>query len=160
MADVNIRLHHVPINELLYSPSGDVYGLVNRTTQAVEAEVVIACPIGGGDRGLGPGQAGDMVRSIGSDVDVTPGQSVTGRVYSTDEAALWVNQGTGIYGPLGRPIRPRGPRPLRWPDRRGGSGFVSKWSVRGQEANDFFWRGLRSGTGLSFQQWRLRRYIR
>lgn len=160
MVVVNIDLHHRPINQLLYGPGGGVHNLIERTTAAVETSVTAECPIGMGDRGLGPGHSGDMRRSIGSDIDVHPGRAVVGRVYSTDEAALWVNEGTGVYGPRGTPLRSRRPGGrLRWPDRRGAPGYVYRSSVRGQVANDFFWRGLRWGTSLSFQEWRLKRYI-
>lgn len=157
---VDIDLHHGRISQLLYGSGGGVRNLIDSTTAVVEAGVTAECPVGGGDRGLGPGIAGDMKRSIGSEVDVQPGRAVVGRVYSTDEAALWVNQGTGVYGPLGVPLRSRRPGGrLRWPDRRGGPGYVYRTSVRGQMANDFFWRGLREATALSFQEWRLKRHI-
>lgn len=149
MANVNITIHRVPVNRLLYAPGGDVHDLVDRTTTIVEAETIAEAPI----------MTGAMVNSIRKEIDIRPGRAVVGRVLSNDEAALWVNQGTGIFGPQRTRITPRTSRFLRWPDRRGGSGFVYRRSVAGQPPNDFFWRGLSRGTALSLQEWTLVRYI-
>jgi hypothetical protein len=149
MASVKITLHRVPIFELLYVPTGDVHNLVERTTNSVHIATLRETPTG----------TGAMLASIGKDIRVAPGRSVTGIVDSTDEAALWVQQGTGVYGPTGQRITPRRSRALRWPDRRGGAGFVFRDSVAGQTANPFMWRGLRRGTLLGTQRWTLNRLI-
>lgn len=149
MASVKITLHRVPIFELLYAPSGDVHNLVERTTTAVQFMVLREVPTA----------TGAMLASIGKDIRVAPGRSVTGVVDSTDEAALWVQQGTGVFGPTGSPITPRRSRVLRWPDRRAGAGFVYRDSVAGQNANPFMWRGLVRGTRLGTQRWTLDRLI-
>lgn len=149
MANVKITMHRVPLFELLYAPTGDVHNLVERTTNAVHIAVLREAPV----------MTGAMLASIGKDIRVAPGLSVRGIVESDDEAALWVQQGTGLFGPLHRRITPRRSRVLRWPDRRTGSGFVYAESVAGQDANPFMWRGLRRGTRLGAQQWTLNRLI-
>jgi hypothetical protein len=156
MAVVKIRIHRAPIFELLYAPTGDVHNLVERTTNAVQIAVLRETPF----------MTGDMLASIGKDIRVAPGRSVRGIVESDDEAALWVQQGTGVFGPQGRPItstRPGGR--LRWPNRNPGRGrpgegpFVDRRSVAGQEANPFMWRGLVRGTSVGPQRWTLNRLI-
>lgn len=155
MADVKITLHRIPIFELLYAPTGDVHNLVERTTNAVHIAVLREVPV----------MTGAMLASISKDIRVAPGLSVTGVVSSDDEAALWVQQGTGVFGPSATPIIPTRSRALRWPNRnpsrgrRGDGPFVYRDSVLGQEANPFMWRGLRRGTLLGPQRWTLNRLI-
>lgn len=151
MANVKITIHRVPIFELLYAPSGDVHNLVERTTNMVQIATLRETPV----------MTGAMLSTIGDEIRVAPGRSVRGIVFSTDEAALWVQQGTGIYGPTGAPItstRPGGI--LRWPDPPAPpTGFFYRRSVRGQRANPFMWRGLVRGTAVGHQRWTLNRLI-
>jgi hypothetical protein len=151
MAAVKITIHRLPVFELLYAPSGDVHNLVEQTTNRVQIATLRECPV----------MDGDMVASIGDDVRPAPGRSVTGVVFATDEAAMWVQQGTGIHGPQHRPItstRPGGR--MRFPDRRaGGRRFVYARSVAGQPANPFMWRGLVRGTAFGRQRWTLNRLV-
>jgi len=151
MANVKIRIHRVPIFELLYAPTGEVHNLVERTTNRVQIATLRECPV----------MDGDMVASIRDDVRAAPPRSVRGVVFSNDEAALWVQQGTGIYGPMASPIvstRPGGY--MRWPDRRpGATGFFYAKAVAGQPANPFMWRGLVRGTAVGAQRWTLNRHI-
>lgn len=155
MANVKITIHRVPIFELLYSPSGDVHNLVEQTTNMVQIATLRETPV----------MTGAMLRTIGDEIRVAPGRSVRGVVYSTDEAALWVQQGTGVHGPLATPIVPTRSRALRWPNRNPGRGrrgdgpFVYRSSVAGQPANPFMWRGLVRGTALGRQRWTLNRLI-
>ena len=157
MANVKITIHRVPIFELLYSPSGDVHNLVEQTTNMVQIATLRETPV----------MTGAMLRTIGDEIRVAPGRSVRGVVYSTDEAALWVQQGTGIHGPTGTPIVPTRSRALRWPNRhpgrsrnpQGDGPFVFRSSVAGQTANPFMWRGLVRGTAASRQRWTLNRLI-
>lgn len=149
MANVKITIHRIPIFELLYAPTGDVHNLVERTTNAVHIATLRETPV----------MTGAMLGTLSQDIRVAPGRSVRGIVESDDEAALWVQQGTGLFGPQRRPIVPRRSRVLRWPDRRSGSGFVYAESVAGQEPNPFMWRGLRRGTSLGPQRWTLNRLI-
>lgn len=149
MADVKITIHRIPVFELLYAPTGDVHNLVERTTNAVHIATLREVPV----------LTGAMLATLGRDIRAAPGLSVTGVVDSGDEAALWVQQGTGIYGPTGQRLRPRQSRMLRWPDRRRGGGFVYAESVAGQQANPFMWRGLSRGTRIGPQRWTLTRLI-
>lgn len=155
MANVKIRIHRVPVFELLYAPTGDVHNLVERTTNAVHIAILRETPV----------MTGAMVGTISQDIRVAPGRSVRGIVESDDKAALWVQQGTGIYGPGATPIIPSDSQVLRFPNRNPGRGrrgegaFVYRASVDGQPANPFMWRGLRRGTRLGGQRWTLNQLI-
>lgn len=58
-------------------------------------------------------------------------------VGSDHELALWLENGTGVYGPHHSPIVPTSSTVLVFPSRRGGKGFVFAKSVRGQKAKPF-----------------------
>lgn len=149
MANVKITMHRLPLFQLLYSPTGPVHSFVERTTTLVQIAVLREAPV----------MTGAMLASIRSDMRVAPGRSVRGVVFSNDEAALWVQQGTGVHGPSAQRIRASRSRVLRWPDRRGGAGFVFRDSIAGQEANPFMWRGLVRGTRASGHRWTLNRLV-
>lgn len=63
------------------------------------------------------------------------GGEVVGEVYSDLEYAAYVHQGTGIYGPSHRPIRPVRARVLSW--EQAGVGRVFAREVRGSRAQPF-----------------------
>lgn len=63
------------------------------------------------------------------------GSEVVGEVWSALEYAAYVHEGTGIYGPTGRPIRPVRARVLSWQPRGGGRVFARE--VRGQRPQPF-----------------------
>lgn len=67
---------------------------------------------------------------------------VTGRVGTDLEYGLYQHEGTGIYGPRGRPITPVRRQFLKFP-RKGGSGFVFARSVKGVKPTKFLTRALR-----------------
>lgn len=139
-----IDINQVEANRLLNLPQGEVSQLVARTGRSVLRAVRAETPV----------QDGDMKAANAMLLRVRPFRHVMARVINTDEAALWVQTGTGIYGARQRPItstRPGGR--LRFPDRRGGSGFVYRRSVAGQRANPFMLRGLIRGTSFSRQRW-------
>ena len=66
-----------------------------------------------------------------------PGIRWTGRADYTD----FVDQGTGLYGSLHRPITPRTKKALSW---IGANGRVTARSVKGQPGQHFFATGLRA----------------
>jgi hypothetical protein len=149
MRVTRVDINMAEANRLLNSPQGEVASLVVLTSQRVRAMCVQQTPV----------QDGNMKASYGFALRVRPFRHVMGRVMNFDEAALWVQTGTGIYGRRGRPItssRPGGV--LRWPNRNPGRGnvgdgaFVYRRSVRGQPANPFMLRGLIRGTS-GRQRW-------
>lgn len=68
------------------------------------------------------------------------GSQVIGEVWSALEYAAYVHQGTGVYGPRGRPIRPVRARVLSW--EQPGAGRVFAREVKGQRPQPFLAEGL------------------
>lgn len=139
-----IDINMAEANRLLNSPQGEVADLVVRTSRTVRAMCVRETPV----------QDGDMRASYGFGLRVRPFRYVMGRITNSDEAALWVQTGTGIYGRRGAPIRPRTATNLRFHGKRDGE-LLYRRSVRGQRANPFMFRGLLEGT-IGRQVWTIR----
>lgn len=108
------------------SATGWVGDLVRGVTQDVQRAARHHCP------------GTQLPRTIRWRVYDQHGQ-VVGEVYTDAEYARYVHEGTGIYGPEGRPIRPRRARVLSW--RNGGRRRYAA-SVRGQRPQPFLWEGL------------------
>ena len=144
---IRVRLSRIDINQteanrLLNSPQGEVSQLVVSTGRQVLRSVKAETPV----------QDGHM-RVLNSMVlRVRPYRHVMARIVNTDEAAMWVQTGTGIYGPRGRPITPKRARLLRFYGKRDGA-LLHLPSVKGQPANPFMLRGLIRGTAASRQRW-------
>lgn len=83
-------------------------------------------------------RSGDLSRSI--DVQVVIENGAAGvRIGSDLYYAKFVHDGTGIYGPSNRPIRPQRRRALAF---SGGTGVVIVASSRGQRGTKFLVRAL------------------
>lgn len=136
-----IDINMVEANRLLNSPQGEVADLVVGTSRVVRAMCVSETPV----------QDGDMRAAYGFALRVRPFRHVMGRIMNFDEAALWVQTGTGIYGRKAQPIRPRKAARLRFYGKRDGALLYLR-SVRGQPANPFMFRGLLFGT-IGRQPW-------
>ncbi len=78
----------------------------------------------------------NLVNAITSEVSADGG---TGTVRVTDAApyAIFVHDGTGLFGPLKQPITPKNKKALYWP----GAAHPVK-SVKGQKPNPFMDRAL------------------
>lgn len=86
-------------------------------------------------------RTGALVRSI--EVSVAPrGEGNGARVGSSLYYAKFVHDGTGIYGPTGQMIRPRGTSKVLVFDGRSGETFTPY--SRGQRGTQFLARALRS----------------
>lgn len=102
--------------------------------RASERAVTRACILVQNEaRRLCPVDQGTLRRSITFRVD-SNGTSAVGRVGSNLEYALAVEVGTGIYGPVGRPITPKRSPVLVFP---GKNGTVFARSVRGRPATPY-----------------------
>lgn len=146
-----ITIHMDTVHEILNVRQ--VPELVYATGRAVHARAVAYTPR----------ETGAMAASNRLDVDVAEFRRVVARIYNTDEAAWWVNRGTGIYSRdgSGGPIRPKRSKYLRFPDRDG-PGWVYARSVLGQPAQEFLWKALRDsvfGGGPQFQLWTLTKRV-
>lgn len=69
--------------------------------------------------------------------DGNPGIRLTGKAFYTE----WVDQGTGLYGPLNRWITPKRAKALSW---MADGKRITRKRVRGQPGQHFFARGLRA----------------
>lgn len=107
--------------------------LVADVVDEVTAEVANAA------RRRAPVDRGQLRASIRSETR-QHGPQVVGEVWSSLEYAAYVHQGTGIYGPTGRPIRPRRARVLSWDQP--GVGRLFAREVRGQRPQPFLAEAL------------------
>lgn len=64
-----------------------------------------------------PVDQGTLRASIALEVTEVGGNLVVARIGSNLDYAIYVHEGTGIYGPRGVPIRPRSGRFMVWPVR-------------------------------------------
>jgi hypothetical protein len=70
------------------------------------------------------------------------------RVGSNLKYSRWVHDGTGIYGPRRRPIRPKRAKALRFKGRRfGKSGYIFAREVKGMKPNHFLTDALPAARG-------------
>jgi len=82
---------------------------------------------------------GRLRNSIVSEVVEPAGLVLRGKVVADADYSYFVHQGTGVYGPRGRPIVPRRARVLRWRPR-GSAAFVFRPEARGVEPTPFLQR--------------------
>jgi hypothetical protein len=128
---VRIDLNYKQINRILRSPNGLVARNMKRRGRKVQRHA---------QRNVNS-RTGALARSINVRLAMEAGAPGV-EVYTDLYYALWVHDGTGIYGPRGRPIRPRRARYMVF---RGSSGtLVYARSVRGQHANPYLRNALRS----------------
>lgn len=121
---MRVRLDQASINELLRGPSGPVVKQVGTYSRQV-ANVA--------KQNVGV-DTGRLRSSIQHTVEVR-GTKVVGRVGSLVDYARYHHDGTGIYGPAGRPITPRNGQFLVFPGKGGGMVFAKQ--VQGSRPNPF-----------------------
>jgi hypothetical protein len=134
---VRVDLHQAALFQFKYGPGGPIVRAASRWSQEVRAIATV----------IAPKDTGHLAGSSSVTVKTHPG-FVVGEISFQARHALWVHEGTGIYGPRGRPIRPRVGKVMRFaapPRLRGASkgGFVYARSVRGQRARPFLLTALR-----------------
>lgn len=94
-------------------------------------------------RAFQPNDTG-MTRSLWTfRVEGRQSAKVTARIYNPSDVAAWLHTGTGIYGPLGRPITPTRAEFLRFKPK-GASQFIFRRSVRGMTPSDYIIDGFES----------------
>jgi phage gpG-like protein len=119
------------IHDLIGSPRGAVARDLLRRGRAVEARAKIGAPVDTG-----------RLRSSITHQLVTDARGMAVRVGTNVDYARGVHEGTGIYGPRGRPIRPVRAKVLRWRSKRSKSGFVFAREVRGVPGRPFLRNAL------------------
>lgn len=143
---VNIRLDMNGINQILNAPGSPIVRAVSRTTERIRSAA----------RNNVNTDTGAMRAGIRSHVEVVPFVRVRGVVESTDPASMFVERGTdGATKASGV---------FRFPDRGGtqrNSNNRGPWvytkSFKGQPAQNFMYRALRSGTRGGSIRWRISR---
>ncbi len=132
------------LNAFLRGPRGPVGLEMIRLGNTVLNAARRACPV----------DEGKLRASITAEPLNMTGDTMIVRVGSSLDYAVYVHEGTGIYGPKGAPIRARSGGLLRWPginnsgsgNRRysGGStdGYIYARSVRGSPGRPFLRNAL------------------
>lgn len=121
LARTRYKVDPARVRANLNAPDGPVAQDLGRRCVRVMNEAKRRCPV----------DEGTLRASITFDVQVGPG-GLVGRVGSPLRYAVWVHEGTGIYGPRGAPIVPRSASVLRWPVRGTSSSRPSRVPGRGR----------------------------
>lgn len=99
-----------------------------------------------------PKATGALAGSIFTIVGSAPGFAFA-EIGSLLDYAIWQHEGTGIYGPTGRPITPKRAKVMRFKPQRGigptKSGFVYARSVKGIPPTPFLVRALVDVVGFA-----------
>lgn len=130
---VDVELNEAEIRRLM-SAEGDVGRAVRKVADRTVSYARSAAPV----------DQGTLRGSIHAEVSYSDRQ-VRAVVSADADYALYVHEGTGVYGPRGRPIRPKRAQFLVFPSRRGGGrgGLVFAREVQGQRPNPFLLEALR-----------------
>lgn len=139
-AKITLKLDDGALQALLRSPSGFVAADLARRCRRVVNRAKVLCPV---DRGrLRASITFEIAQGVGT---------IVGRVGTNVTYARAVHDGTGIYGPKGRPIRPVSESILRFPVRGMTSaatrsstptGFVFAREVKGTPPRPFLKNAL------------------
>jgi len=144
MATVNVshRLDPQAIRLLIFSPQGGVARDLLRRGLRVETQAKRNLGGIGGPKRIDTGR---LRASISTNL-VTRNGVPTVLVGTNVNYALFVHNGTGIYGPMHRPIRPRHAKFLRFRPRTSRR-FVYARQVRGMPPNPFLKNALSAARG-------------
>lgn len=121
---MRVHLNQARIQELLRSSSGPVAREVNSYARRVANRAKQKVGV----------DSGRLRSSINHTLNID-GARIVGRVGSLVDYARYHHDGTGIYGPTGRPITPRNGKFLVFPGKGGGTVFARQ--VRGSPPNPF-----------------------
>ncbi|SNT13877.1 hypothetical protein SAMN05443665_101729 [Actinomadura meyerae] len=126
-----VRINQAALNHMLRGRGGPVDEHVRTLTRRTETL---------GKRNIRV-DTGRTRASIHSNVR-TRGTLVIGWVGTRSKVGLWLHEGTGVYGPRGRPIRPKNGRFLVFTPK-GASGVVFAREVKGVKGDEWLVRALR-----------------
>lgn len=124
-----IILNHVTIAHMLRSPTGIVGRDARRRAHRVRAVA----------RTLAPKRSGRLAASISAELKIRP-SGVAYEVGSHLNYARYVHDGTGVYGPFGRPITARSGSVMVFRGRDGG--VVYARTVSGTRGTHYLTRAL------------------
>jgi hypothetical protein len=123
-----VRLDRAAMDRLLRRPGGPVHNHIAELTRRTETRAKLNIRV----------RSGATRASITSSVR-TRGTLVVGRVWTPSKVGYWLHEGTGIYGPRGRPIRPVRAQFLRF---EVGGRVVYACRVRGMPGDRWLVRAL------------------
>lgn len=129
---MRVNLNQAAINELLRGPHGPVVREVNAVTRRVEMRAKTKV-------GVDSGRLRSSIQRTLS-VELT---RVVGRVGTAVQYGLYHHQGTGIYGPRRRPIRPKKAGGVLVFTPKGSTQVVVAREVQGSRPNPFLVDALR-----------------
>lgn len=133
MAGVDLTINEQAVQQLI-SESGEIGQRITTITRRVANAA----------RTLAPADKGTLRSSINEEVTAR-GNTLVGRVYSDAPQATYLSQGTGIYGPSHKPIRPKKASMLVFKPK-GSSEFVFTNEVKGTPPNKFMLRALQQAS--------------
>lgn len=113
---------------------------IRRFTASVGSRVEVEC------QAFAPVDTGRLQNRITSGTVRVSRRSAAVRVEARAGYSLFVEEGTGIFGPTGAPITPKRARVLRFKPK-GSARFVFARSVKGQPGQHFMRDGLISAIG-------------
>lgn len=134
MGSVTHRLNPVEIDRVLTSPDGPVAKALLVRGYRVQGQA--RKNLGGGPSGPKRIDTGKLRASISVQLRKKNARTLVVRIGTNVEYALWVHDGTGLYGPMHRPITPKTKRYLRFRPH-GSSTYVYARSVKGMRPNPF-----------------------
>ncbi|MFR9675851.1 HK97-gp10 family putative phage morphogenesis protein [Streptomyces sp. TR02-1] len=138
MSEIEIRINESEWREFLTGPRGVLVREARRLGNRVLNAAKRRCPV----------DEGQLRASLAMAIDVQGPDRVVVIIGSPLEYARYVHEGTGIYGPRGRPIRPVRAQVLRFEVRnprrtpRGRGNVVYATEVKGQRPQPFLWEAL------------------
>jgi hypothetical protein len=138
---VTHKINKAALEKLLTSPQGPVAKQLLIRGIRVQSQARRNL---GGSTGTGPRRidTGRLRSSIGVELR-TGRRGLSVRVGTNVEYAFWVHDGTGLYGPRHRWIKPVTRRYLRFRPK-GGQRWVYAQKVRGMKANPFLEKALQA----------------
>ena len=132
MATVRVTMHRAAIADFLHSPSQPIHRAVASRVRKTDAIAAATAPV---DEGRLRNARNSGVRDEGS--------RLVGFVAFTVEYAIYHAKGTGIYGPEGRPIKPKKGKVLAFRTKAGV--MVYARSVKGIPPNPWLVNALKTG---------------
>lgn len=141
MSRVVITLNDAEINRILRSPDGDVGKAVRDVVTSTRNYAAALAPV----------DNGPLRASLRTKYEYSA-RYVKGWVYSDLDYALYVHEGTGVYGPKGQPIKPKRGKYLVFQARNarttaaGRGNLVFARQVKGQRPQRFLLEALRRGS--------------
>lgn len=128
---VRITVDRAALHELLQGPNGPVVREIVSLTRQVENRAKAYVGV----------DTGRLRSSIQQTLNIE-GSRIVGRVGTAVQYGLYHHEGTGIYGPTGRPITPNRPGGVLVFTPRGGGGTVFARQVSGSRPNRYLMKAF------------------